>query len=315
MLKFAVVRSPRVDSLIQGTVPVIGLDVEWLPLGVGEIFDRMLQSLEFDASEMALPYALLAQERGAPPLVALPIFLGRGFRHQMLFTRASGGVAGGRNLVGRSVALPDFSNADALWIRESLARDYAVDPRKVHWIEYGRGGRMALSDPAGYELRRLPGARPEELLRAGEADVAYLYGQPGRGPPPPEGTTPLFDDPEGEERRSLTQSGILPITHCVVMRQDVYEKQPKAARSLYDAFVAARDAWYRDVEARAEPIAELPWHELTEIRAHMGQDFWPHGISANRHVLAAALRRLSEDGYLNNAGDPADWFVPELRET
>lgn len=314
MLRVAVIRSERVEGLFQGAVRPFGLDVEWLGLGPGEIFDRMLRSLDFDASEMSLPYALMAQARGSPPLVSLPIFLGRGFRHQMIFARAGGAVKSTQDLAGRTFALPDFFNADALWVRETLAAGYGVDPRRVRWVQFGRGDRMELPQPSGYEVRTMPGARPEELLRSGEADVAYLYGQAGRLPAP-NGTQPLFGDPVAEERAFFSQTGLFPITHCVVMRAELYQQQPEAARSLYDAFLAARDAWYRQLVASAEPVSELPWHQLDDLYEHMGRDFWPHGVAANRRALEVAVRRLHEDGYLAEFRDPSEWFVPELRNT
>lgn len=313
-MRVAIIRSERVEGLLQGAVRPSGLDVEWLALGPGEIFDRMMRSLDFDASEMSLPYALIAHERNSPPLVLLPIFPGRGFRHQMLFVRADGAITDPQHLADRTIAVPDFFNADALWVRLTLALGYGVNPRSVRWIEFGRGGRLEPPPPKGYEVQALPGARPEQLLNSGEADVGYFYGQPGRVAAA-EGTRPLFADPMAEERAFHARTGLFPITHCFVMRRDVYEAKPEAARAFYDAFVATRDAWYRDLAASGEPLAELPWQRLAEIHEHMGRDFWPHGIAANRTPLEAALRRMREDGYLAEAQDPSEWFVPELRDT
>lgn len=50
----------------------------------------------------------------------------------------------------------------------------------------------------------------------------------------------LFEDYRAVEKDYYKRTGIFPIMHTVVIRRDIHETNPWVARSLYDAFEAAK---------------------------------------------------------------------------
>ncbi|HEX4884082.1 MAG TPA: ABC transporter substrate-binding protein, partial [Casimicrobiaceae bacterium] len=63
-------------------------------------------------------------------------------------------------------------------------------------------------------------------------------------------------------------------------------------------------------------MAMLPWltAHVEETRALMGDDFWPYGFAANRHVLDTFLRYHHEQGLSSRRLQPEELFAPETLE-
>src|SRR5262245_21467516 len=75
----------RTEALRDGRVRAEGIDLTYIMLRVEEIFWRMAQYREFDASEFSLGGYIVRRGRGADDLVALPVFLSRFFRQSCIF--------------------------------------------------------------------------------------------------------------------------------------------------------------------------------------------------------------------------------------
>jgi 4,5-dihydroxyphthalate decarboxylase len=120
----------------------------------------------------------------------------------------------------------------------------------------------------------------------------------------------LFHDSKEVEKEYYRQSGIFPIMHTVVLREEFYEKCPWAAQSLYKAYCKAKDLCFeRLLSAAALPVS-LPWlrEAMDETFALMSKDFWPYGLEPNRKTLSKLLQYMREQGLL-----PED-YKPELEE-
>jgi 4,5-dihydroxyphthalate decarboxylase len=127
----------------------------------------------------------------------------------------------------------------------------------------------------------------------------------------------LFPDYRQEAVQYYRATGIVPIMHLVVIREDRYRENPWIARSLYDAFVEAKQLCLAELADFGAPRATLLFleAELEEERRLLGEDFWPYGLAANRTTLAAAIGFAYEQGLADRAFDPEELFVPELRNT
>jgi 4,5-dihydroxyphthalate decarboxylase len=94
----------------------------------------------------------------------------------------------------------------------------------------------------------------------------------------------LFSDYRRAEKEYFTRTGIFPIMHTVVFRRKMYEANPWAATSLYEAFIRAKQwAYAQLIETDALKLT-LSWvvAEIEEIRRVMGYDFWPYRTSRPR---------------------------------
>jgi 4,5-dihydroxyphthalate decarboxylase len=101
-----------------------------------------------------------------------------------------------------------------------------------------------------------------------------------------------------------------------VLRRDVYRQHPWVAQSLYKACVEAQKKTYRDLAETAALKAMLPWltAHVEEARRELGEDWWPYGLAANRHVLDTFLRYHHEQGLSPRRLAPEDLFAPETLE-
>jgi 4,5-dihydroxyphthalate decarboxylase len=301
-LQIAVTRNDRTLPLIEGKQAFAGLDVELITLPINEMFSRMLRSQDFAASEMSLAYAMLALDLGVP-LVTLPVFLDRTFRHRDLYVRSDGSVRAPSDLVGRTFALPDMYSADGMWIRGLLRHGYGVEPREITWVNVRAERRLDNLPDIGYRLEPQPGANQEELLRDGKVDAMFMPFEP---PSLRQGETwirRLFAQPEAEEQAYYLRTGLFPMNHTLVMRRDLYEADPNIAVRLYEGFSQAREAW-----AAAGGSPNGTWED-------QATDMWPYGVSRNHLVLKSAVEYATEDRMLSRHYEPEELFVEELRDT
>ena len=84
--------------------------------------------------------------------------------------------------------------------------------------------------------------------------------------------TRLFPDFRRVERAYYEKTGIFPIMHTLVMREELARQHPWLPRSLYDAFVEAKRLAYERLNFTAALPVSLPWlvAEAEETRALMG---------------------------------------------
>ena len=101
--------------------------------------------------------------------------------------------------------------------------------------------------------------------------------------------------------------------HLVVLRREIYEANRWIAATLTNAFARAKAMAQAALEETAALKVMLPWlpAHLARTRAVMGEDWWPYGLEANRHVLDAFLRYHHEQGLSPRRLAPEDLFAPE----
>src|SRR3970282_2445706 len=98
----------------------------------------------------------------------------------------------------------------------------------------------------------------------------------------------------------------------LVIRKEVYEKNPWVARSLYKAFCEAKDVAIRNMHISNTMACTLPWlpWEREQLREIFGPDWWPYGIESNRHVIETLIRYMGEQGLLAKPVRAEDVFAP-----
>jgi 4,5-dihydroxyphthalate decarboxylase len=116
-LTFACGPYDRTQSLRDGTLTPEGIDLVYLPLQPAEIFWRMLQYREFDASEMSLSNYTTLVSQGDPPFIAIPAFPSRVFRHGYFFINTDAGIRHPGDLKGKRGGVPEYSMTAAVYMR------------------------------------------------------------------------------------------------------------------------------------------------------------------------------------------------------
>src|SRR6202171_5039798 len=139
----------RTRGMLEGRIPVDGIDLTYLNLPVEETFFRMLRHHEFDAAEMSLSSYVLSLFSENPPFIAIPIFPSRFFRHSCIFINADSGIRNPKDLIGKRVGTPEFQMTAPVWIRGILSDQYAVP---VESVAYYTGGE---EEPGRTEKQKL----------------------------------------------------------------------------------------------------------------------------------------------------------------
>ena len=83
-LTFACGPTTALQACRDGTIRPEGMELNYLTLQPAEIFWRMLQFKEFDASEMSLSNYTTLVSGGDAPFVAIPVFPSRGVPPRLL---------------------------------------------------------------------------------------------------------------------------------------------------------------------------------------------------------------------------------------
>jgi 4,5-dihydroxyphthalate decarboxylase len=105
--------------------------------------------------------------------------------------------------------------------------------------------------------------------------------------------------------------------HLLVLRREIFERDPSLAQALYDAFSAAKETSLSrlyDIDALSVMV---PWlvPEMEASFAALGRDPWPYGYGANRSDFDVFLRYLEKQELLASPLFPEELFAPELLHT
>jgi 4,5-dihydroxyphthalate decarboxylase len=302
----------RTLALRDGTVQPAGIDLNYVTLQPAEIFWRMLQYKEFEASEMSLSNYVTLVSGGAAPFVAIPVFPSRVFRHGYFFIHAGKGISTPADLKGKRGGVPEYSMTAAVYMRGLLQHEYGVKPSDVEWVQ-GRAARLRHGLPADVRLTQAPpGTELGDLLECGEIDFLMTANNPLSFRRGALQVRRLFPDYRALEQDYYRRTKIYPIMHTVVLRRDVHERDPWAAVNLYQAFCRAKEHCYRLLQETGSPKASFAWLQplIEEEQAIIGPDWYPYGIEQNRASIEALLQYTSEQGLSERRLAIEDLFVP-----
>jgi len=313
----------RTRALADGRVTPEGVELNFLPLHVEETFFRMLRNAEFDAAEMSLSSYCVSLLRPEPAFVAIPVFPSRVFRHGSIFVSARSGIREPRELVGRRVGVPEYQMTAPVWIRGILSDDYGVRAESVEHFtggeeEPGREEKLKLDLPPQIRVRSIgPEKTLARMIAEGEIDALFTARPPSTFESRPKDVLRLFPNYVETEREYYRRTKIFPIMHTVVIRRAVYQANRWVAQSLFKAFMEAQRRLYRELAEAHAYRAMLPWlpAHIAEVRRELGDDWWPYGFAANRHVLDTFLRYHHEQGLSPRRLAPETLFAPETLES
>jgi 4,5-dihydroxyphthalate decarboxylase len=312
----------RTRALVDGRVQPDGIDLVYLQQPVEETFFRMLRYREFDCSEMSLSSYTASLGSDKPPFIAIPVFPSRYFRHSCIFVSAAGGVRKPEELKGKRIGVPEYQMTAPVWIRGILSDEYGVKITDVQHLsggeeEPGRDEKLKLNLPSSINLKAIAGDKTlSRMIAAGEIDALVTARAPSTFHTQPDKVKRLFPDYVEVEKAYFRRTKIFPIMHTVVIRRDVYEKDPWVAQSLYKAFSEAKALAYESYNQTAALAAMVPWltSHVEEARREMGDDWWSYGLAANRKVLETFLRYHHEQGLSKRLFTPEELFAKETLE-
>ncbi|MCC6777118.1 MAG: ABC transporter substrate-binding protein [Hyphomicrobiales bacterium] len=311
-LTFACGPYDRTLGLRDGTIQPEGIDLNYIAEQPADIFWRMLQFQEFDASEMSLSNYTSLVSTGASPFIAIPVFPSRVFRHGYFFINPEKGIRSPADLKGKRGGVPEYSMTAAVYMRGLLQHEYGVKPSDVEWVQ-GRADRLGRTLPADIRLTQAPaGSELGDLLERGEIDFMMTANNPlafRRGSPKVKRLFPNYAEVEKDYYR---RTKIYPIMHTVVIRKDIYDANPWVALGMYKALCRAKEMAYAQLADMGSSKVSSAWLQplLEEERALIGEDWFPYGITANRPSIEALLQYTHEHGLTDRRIKLEELFAP-----
>jgi 4,5-dihydroxyphthalate decarboxylase len=309
----------RVLPLALNQVVPQGISLNFMLLPVEEIFWRQARHAEFDISECSLSTFVMLRSRGDDRFIAIPVFTSRFFRHSCVFINKHKGIKRPQDLKGRTVGLPEYQITAVVWLRGILQDEYGVYPRDIQWRTGGeetpgRIEKVSIDLPPDISIEPIaPDKTLAQMLDAGEIDALFTARTPSTFSRDSSNVARLFVNYREMEEAYFKKTGIFPIMHTIILKRDIYQKNPWIARNLYKAFCLAKDIVIERYHETAALHATFPWlvAELERTEEIMGKDWWPYGLKKNRSALETFLRYHHEQGLSKQPVSIEELFAPE----
>lgn len=307
----------RIQGVKSGEVPVEGCRVEYLNLAPPETFKRLFDDQEFDVSEMSFSTYLMARMQGEWPYIAVPVFLSRVFPHCSIYIRTDRGIDKPEDLAGRIIGIPNYHFTRGLCVRGMLTDEYGLDLEDIHWRTGGidtPGGLTYLNKPTptNYDVQAITADQClGDMLAAGEIDAIITYRDPQVFSDRVANIGRLFPDFKRAEKSYYKKTGIFPIMHVVGIRESLVESNPWLPASVVAAFEKSKSNCLPQLTDLDALNFTLPWlvAEAEETINLMGADFWPYGLSKNRHTLETQIRWSFEQGIIDRQPSLNELFI------
>ncbi len=322
----------RNDSLLTGEVQPDGIELSYVTMPPQEAHYRMLKNQEFDVSEMSISHYIIAKLAGKAPFTAIPVFPMRRFFHVDLVVNKQQGIENPSDLKGKKIGVPEYSMSFALWLRGILQHEFSVAPSDMKWyLERAPKDRVGESfgfvPPADVSIRGVPeGENLMTMLEKGELDAAmpqFSFWKNERdrsslgGDEPPQNVRFLFENQKAESIRYYRKTGIFPVNHTVVIKDQLLKQHPWIAKSLYDAFVESKERSYQRMRTRMREATNYVFLDdlVREVQTVFGNDPYPYGIRKNKRVLDAVTTYSYEQGLSHSRASLEDLFFTTMLDS
>jgi len=157
-----------------------------------------------------------------------------------------------------------------------------VDLSKITWVLSGDEHVAEFRPPANV-VPIEKGRKMADLLASGELVAAI-----GVDVEHPD-VKPLIPHAKEAGFEALRTSGLYPINHLMVVREELLQQRPEIARSLFDAFTEAKRLYVEQLRAGGI-AAPTPVDEVYgRVMQVTGRDPLPYGIGPNREMLQLAI--------------------------
>jgi 4,5-dihydroxyphthalate decarboxylase len=303
----------RTHALIDGSVKPSGLELQWLTIPHHEMWTGTLNEGAFDVSELSFAWYVIARTLHKP-LIAIPVFPARAFRHSYIFINNQSGIREPRDLIGKKVGLGEFQQTAAVAARAFLQHDYGIDPRTIRWFTWGRQS-MPVKLPGSYEIQAITSRKsPDRLLIDGDVDAlicSSLFPSFAQGAP---NVRRLFENYKEIEIAYFRKTRIFPIMHTIVLREELWKQHPWIATSLYQAFQEAKSRAYQRLDDLSPYKISLVWFRepVREQKEIFGEDPWCDGLEPNRKTIDALVEYLYEQELIDTRPSVEELFAPNL---
>ncbi len=299
----------RFTPLATGDFRAKDLELTWLRGDRNEMLRRAATDPGVSGGEASMLQHLLRVDQGDRSLVAIPAFPLRNFTARDIYIR-KGDALTPSGLNGRRVGVYSWAASGSVWYRH-LLRHLGLDPAKMTWIVGGvdTAAKVEQRAPFPPHVKDAPAGRSlVDLLLAGEVDAVFAPIPPKKYHPIEGPISRLIPDFRPIEKRYFEETRCYPPQHVMVVRKEVWDRDPSIGRRL----VTALD----ECEARFQENQHLfpyasPWliAEVEEADLVVGRFHFAHGLEKNRAQVDVFCRSAFEDGLTKRKVTVEEFFA------
>ena len=240
---------------------------------------KMVRERAYDICEMPFTTYLAARAVGIK-ITAIPLFITRNFHHQAIHVDTTAGLSDPQDLEGKTAGIVrGYTVTTGVWARHVLSSEYGVDLSKVHWTCTDDEHVAEYKLPAFADYNSM-GRDFKDLFGNREIVAAF-----GTLPEKVTGVEPLIGDPKAAGFASYHKTGVYPVNHGIVVRDELLEQYPDLAVDLFGALKSSKDAYLASINREGNLSKE---DSLTvELENGVKGDPFPYGIEPNRLALEA----------------------------
>lgn len=245
-----------------------------------------------DVAEVSACRYIIGRAAGDIPYMGLAIFPSKMFRHHSIYINTDR-IKSPSDLSNATIGTTGYGLSAPVWIRGILRDQHGVDFTHTRWVE----GKVNAGD--------IPLA---SLLAKGEIDAIFAAELPNElfedGP-----IQRLFPDFRASERSYFLETGLFPIMHCVVLRNELAtEQNAKKIRGIYDE---AKSLGSTDLRSQTGLRVSLPWLQADlEEMDQIHHDMWSYGLKEmlNVKTLETLVQYLHQDGLIDRVMPLSELF-------
>jgi 4,5-dihydroxyphthalate decarboxylase len=119
---------------------------------------------------------------------------------------------------------------------------------------------------------------------------------------------PLIPDAQEAAQDYFAQTGIYPISHAMVVKNELLESHPWLADELYGLFKAAKDQYLKHLNTanNLDPADQA----MSRMKHIIGADPIPYGLESNRKSLQAFMKFNVQQRIISEPFEWEDIFLP-----
>ena len=279
----------------------------------GAMLRRVDSDPDVDGGESSMLRHLLRVDRGDSSLVAVPVFFLRNFTARDFYT-LKGSSLTLESLNGHRIGIYNWTASGATWYRH-MVRYLGQDPYAIEWVVGGSDTPTAVtaSAPLPSHVTNAPADKSlSDLLVAGDIDAMFVPLPPSKYHPEDGPIVRIVHDFRSLEQRYFADTGYYPTQHVLLLRRQVWERDPSVGGRLVEIFEQCERTF--TASQRLFPYC-TPWHiaEVEETELLMGPDYHAHGLEKNRATVDAFCQSAFDDGLTERRVTVDEYFAEFLR--
>ncbi len=237
-LSTALKRYPTTEALLSGKLVSPQFNFEFHEIEpIHDAFKPMAREQRFDVSEMAI-FTFLQAYAYKKPIALLPVVLASRFQHGcIVYNTDFHNELTPAMLPGKKIGVRAYTQTTGAWVRNILAQEHGLDLESVQWVIFEDAHLAEYKEPS-FVTRAPAGTKLLPMLMSGEIDAAIL----GNDLPDDPKIKAVIPDAPNAGRAWHERTGLLPINHMLVVKNDLMRFRPDLVREVYKMFKQSKES-------------------------------------------------------------------------